>query len=56
MYRCDKCKSFKYTDICPDYKDKELFDIFIQSREEDIKNIKKAILEAKYKRQLLSKN
>lgn len=54
MDRCNKCGSFKYTDICPDYKNKKLLDIFIKSRETDIKNIQLAIKDAKKKKITLS--
>ena len=36
-------KTFAFTDVCPDYKTVEQFEMFIDSREYDIKMMNKAI-------------
>jgi len=40
-------EQYKFSCKCPEYKTKQQFEMFIDARTEDIKNIKLAIKEAK---------
>lgn len=40
-------KTFAFSNICPEYKTVEQFEMFINSREQDIKNMYEAIHEAR---------
>ena len=43
----DFAEQYKWADVCPPYKTIEQYEMFVDARKKDIKNIKKAIRMAK---------